>query len=252
MITTKIRHNLLKIKNIYLFGDNNFDLLFSEESETDLMVVHGCSLRPIELLDGHVLVNEGFSWITYFNHFKSFDELFKSCNGTSKNSYYQCLKNNFETEHYYGNIPEDVIKGAIKCCNAMFKQKKLRKYKVNTEEIAQLKNNNNILVSLVKKNDVVFCYHIYLIDGNIAELFISCSLFRQTDMSKSEIGKANRFLHISDFNYLFNNSFVFLDWGGLFSNDLNDGIDRFKRSFPGELVNKNTIVFATSFLVKFM
>lgn len=96
-------------------------------------------------------------------------------------------------------------------------------------------NNNALIISCVEFQEKPIVYHAYIIDGENARLWMSCSVFRDSEdkQYRALVGRANKRLHSDDIQYFKNNGYSSYDWGGISSLNEPNGIDRFKMSFGG-------------------
>jgi lipid II:glycine glycyltransferase (peptidoglycan interpeptide bridge formation enzyme) len=98
---------------------------------------------------------------------------------------------------------------------------------------------SNILITKVTLNKKVICYHVYLEDreAGIARLLYSISGFRKEDKEiKKLYSMANRRLHYYDLCSYQNRGFQIYDFGGIGKKKELEGINKFKLSFGGEIV----------------
>lgn len=93
--------------------------------------------------------------------------------------------------------------------------------------------NGNLLLTKAFQNDENYAQHVYVCDGENARLLYSVSNFRTEGMDRNLIGRANKYLHWCDIQYLQNRKFQTLDWGGVSSIFDPNGVDKFKMEFGG-------------------
>jgi hypothetical protein len=93
--------------------------------------------------------------------------------------------------------------------------------------------NGNVILTKAFKGDEDYAQHIYVSDKKNARLLYSVSKFRTEGLDRNLIGRANKYLHWNDIQYLQSHSFQLLDWGGLSSLTDPNGVDKFKKEFGG-------------------
>jgi len=111
-------------------------------------------------------------------------------------------------------------------------------YSTTMDKIKSFKENKLITGAYFKKELCVA--HFYICDGNISRLLYSATTVN-SKVSKSEIGRANRFLHYEDIKYFKELGYRFYDLGGIAKDTQDDklqGINKFKEGFGGELVRQ--------------
>jgi FemAB family len=101
--------------------------------------------------------------------------------------------------------------------------------------------STSIIITRVKINEVIVCSHVHQTFPEImtVRLLFSSSIRMCSGIDKSAIAEANKWLHWRDMLYFKRENFIIYDFGG-YSGSLTDknkiGIDRFKKSFGGEIV----------------
>lgn len=94
--------------------------------------------------------------------------------------------------------------------------------------------NDNLILTKAFHDKEVFAQHLYVCDGINARLLYSVSNFRSDGINRSLIGRANKYLHWHDIEFLKANKYKNLDWGGISSVTDPNGIDIFKKGFGGQ------------------
>lgn len=105
------------------------------------------------------------------------------------------------------------------------------------------KYSDNLLYLSAYLDDDLTNVQVYIVDkeNKIVRLLYSVSTIHNLEdkQRRKNIGFINKFLHWQAMSYLKKNNFYVFDWGG-YSNDPNNkvlvGIDKFKKSFGGEIV----------------
>lgn len=78
-------------------------------------------------------------------------------------------------------------------------------------------------------------FYTYVLAGEIARLYQSCSEFRfDGNAHRNAISRANRYLHWKDMLELKDRGYRTYDWGGVGSLENPGGIDKFKMGFGGD------------------
>lgn len=117
----------------------------------------------------------------------------------------------------------------------MYASKNIKTQGLNRKLLKAYIENNALLISVAYINGNPFIYHSYVCDKIHARLLHSCSAFREKDnVFRNAIGRANKYLHWSDWLYLKGMGVTEYDWGGISSYHNPNGIDKFKMSFGGE------------------
>jgi len=91
----------------------------------------------------------------------------------------------------------------------------------------------NVILTKAFRGTEDYAQHVYVCDGENARLLYSVSNFRTEGVDRNLIGRANKYLHWNDIQYLQNISFQTLDWGGVSSVMNSNGVDKFKKEFGG-------------------
>lgn len=118
----------------------------------------------------------------------------------------------------------------------------------NKRLITELSEKNLLLLTRASLDGKNLAQHLYVVYEGQARLLYSVSNFRQSNEEKL-IGKANKWLHWEDMIYLKHNNFHELDWGGVSSKELNDGIDIFKKRFGGTLNKKYFCIVSSNKII---
>jgi lipid II:glycine glycyltransferase (peptidoglycan interpeptide bridge formation enzyme) len=119
--------------------------------------------------------------------------------------------------------------------NQFAKTKKIRHCQPG--RLKALRNRNAFIITMIKRENVILCYHGYILDGERAIMLYSAS--DRIDMGSSnrnEIGRANRYLHWKSILSFKENGCKWYDFCGLSLDDTDkaaQGINHFKRGFGG-------------------
>lgn len=110
------------------------------------------------------------------------------------------------------------------------------------------REKNGLLVTYIKnQQNQIYCYRIYVTDGEFVLNLYSASHFRMVDSpeTKRVLGQANRYLIWKCILYFKDNGYKKYDMGGLTDNE---NIRRFKLGFGGEIVHVYSGYEATSII----
>ena len=171
----------------------------------------------------------------------------------SKNFRYEirrAQKEGIEVEIYNGNeafTKPELLKELQNSYNSMFAEKNITK-RLNMKYInAALKNDAMIIsVAVDRKTNQNLVYHAYVVDKKNSLLLYSTSKLWTDKNSGNLIGYANKYLHWVDICYMKENGRINYEWGGISSKDNPNGIDKFKMSFGGEVIQLKNCIFANS------
>ena len=129
-------------------------------------------------------------------------------------------------------------------------------YKISNSEIDVY--INSLILTYAKNDKEPLVYHSYLLDRKLKRVRLLHSASKiynsnETNSEKALIGRANRLLHLKDMNYFEKNDFETYDFGG-YAYNTNDrslqGINNFKDSFGGELVEESIYESYPRFIIK--
>lgn len=129
------------------------------------------------------------------------------------------------------SILEDFEQTYMDFCDSM-KNEELKK-DFDREKIESYIEHNCILLTKAVLGSAV-AYHLYVTDGNWANMSYSASNFRDGNIDSAAAGRMNKMLHWHDMLFLKQQGCQKYDWGGLSSLENYNGIDTFKTRFGGE------------------
>lgn len=121
----------------------------------------------------------------------------------------------------------------------------------NEHAMEQYIKNENILLTKAFQAQENYAQHVYLCDGENARLLYSVSNFRTKGLDCNLIGRANKYLHWIDIQYLQDQKFQTLDWGGISSLINPNGVDQFKKKFGGHEDKHYNIIIGKSLIGRF-
>lgn len=146
-----------------------------------------------------------------------------------------------------------VIKSFSEMYRLMFEEKGRKNASINTRELEAYIKSNSLIITCTYLKDNPVVYHSYVCDGKHARLLHSCSEFRAAEnATRNAIGRANKYLHVQDMRYFISLGYEEYDWGGVFSYDGDDGIDKFKMSFGGTHRDYYNITYCVSSKAKML
>ena len=129
----------------------------------------------------------------------------------------------------------EILRAFKSCYDQMFIDKGM-KTKLNLEAISRYAECRALLLTVVLYQGEPIVFHSYVVDGEHARFYHSCSTFREDKAQAQLVGRANKRLHWEDWLYLKKQGYTTYDWGGLFPTDESNGINAFKLAFGGSLV----------------
>ena len=226
MINVTYKKRGLKIEAVW-FCDNTD--IFLNNNQNDVIFLHGVKADTFQ----KAVINKQFSLTT--DLMLSAEEIFKQFNKNYRYEINRAQKENVECISY--NSTDLKSKPAL-----------LKSFKREYEEFVKLKGitntyndaamekyieSGNVILTKAFKNEENYAQHVYLYDDNNARLLYSVSNFRTEGLGSKEIGRANKYLHWYDIQYLQNYKIETLDWGGVSSLENPNGVDKFKKEFGG-------------------
>ncbi len=133
--------------------------------------------------------------------------------------------------------PERRLDDFVAFFNAFANQKSLAA--ADPEWLRAACRSRQLALTCASGNGEALVWHAYVLSGSTAMLLHSGSRFRNRDGAyRSLVGRANRLLHWKDMLWFRKLGMTRYDWGGLFEDESTPeraGINRFKKSFGGEL-----------------
>lgn len=123
----------------------------------------------------------------------------------------------------------------------------------NKFAMEQYIESGNIILTKAYSDEEDYAQHIYVYEDDnrkIARLLYSVSNFRTKGVDRNLIGRANKYLHWYDIQYLCNHNINILDWGGISSIDKTNGVDKFKKEFGGHEHSYYNVIIGKSLIGK--
>ena len=113
---------------------------------------------------------------------------------------------------------------------------------------------SNFVLTSTSVNDVITAVHSYLVDfeNKKVRLLHSATQRFSENLDSNMIARSNKYLHYMDMKMFKNNGFVIYDWGGIAFDSENkslQGINKFKESFGGQLIEQRNLYSLFYFLI---
>lgn len=168
------------------------------------------------------------------------EELYQGLTKTVRNEINRSKREGIEVYYYQGNsiaTNTNLIEEFANVYHNMYVEKGMGEHSLNIDELIAYAKKDSLLISVARFEGANIVFHSYVYEGVNSRLLHSCSEFRVNgnDM-RNIIGRANKFLHWNDFNYLKKMGVINYDWGGISSVEVPNGIDKFKMAFGGKVV----------------
>ena len=181
------------------------------------------------------------------------EELFNSFKKATRYDIRRSERDEISIIHYNSRqLNEDLYSSYKTIYEKMYKSKGLLQ-EAPIDDMARFAANDALVISSVNINKTPVVYHVYIVVGKHARLWMSCSAFRDNDdkQYREMLGRANKRLHFEDIIYFIDNGYTSYDWGGICSYEVPTGIDLFKMSFGGEPITyyDETIIMSLKYKV---
>lgn len=178
------------------------------------------------------------------------DETFQKFSSTTKNEIRRAEREGVNVTFYTSeDINSDdgaLIRMALLYTN-MYAEKGMNGMELPIKELLAYAKNGCLLISVASIDGAETVFHSYVVYEGKSRLLHSCSEFRVADNAmRNAIGRANKYLHFKDMEYLASLGGDSYDWGGISSSTEPNGIDKFKMSFGGDPVKYYNIRCANS------
>lgn len=140
----------------------------------------------------------------------------------------------------------DILEQFEQTYNKMFAEKNMGN-KLNMKYVmAALLADAMVLSVAADRDGRILVFHAYVTDETNALLLYSASKLWEEKELGNLIGYANKYLHWQDMCYMKRSGRKNFEWGGISSKDEPNGIDKFKMSFGGEVIQLKNCIFANS------
>ncbi len=244
MIDVTYKKKWLKINAVWFCEDMEAVVA---ESKADLVFFHRIDRRSVDdRYSSSAIINKQHSLITDLK--AEPDELFQRFN---KNYRYEINRANKEGIQCVSYLSEELrsnpeVLALFEREYSDFVKSKGIANAYNKSAMNQYIAHSNVLLTRASKDGRVCAQHIYLHDKSIARLLYSVSNFRTEGLDPSLVGRANKYLHWYDIQYLWKEGIEILDWGGISSIENPNGVDRFKKGFGGEECTYYNVIIGRS------
>ncbi|AEE91897.1 conserved protein of unknown function [Tepidanaerobacter acetatoxydans Re1] len=247
MINVTYKKKYFKINAVWFCKDIE---VIVDRSRGDFIFLHGIDKSVLDTNRKNAIINKQFSLITDLK--AEPEEIFKEFN---KNYRYEINRAGKEGVNCISYLSEDLkddpdILASFKMEYTNFVKLKGIVNSYNEPAMQQYIANGNVLLTKALKDKQSYAQHVYLYDNRIARLLYSVSNFRTKDLDPNFAGRANKYLHWHDIQYLHKHKIEVLDWGGISSIENLNGIDKFKKGFGGKEHTYYNIIFGKSLIGK--
>lgn len=241
MISVIYKKYGLRINAIWFCGDIRE---LENQSKTDFIFLHG--IRNNVYMNS--VVSSQYTLITDLkdrseNIFKRIGKNYRYEINRSKKENIECIV--FKA---YDLKKEPALLRVFKREYDNFTKLKGIKNTYNEHAMEQYIENGNVLLTKAFQGEIDYAQHVYLCDGENARLLYSVSNFRTEGLDRNLIGRANKYLHWNDIQYLQEQKLKTLDWGGMSSLTEPNGVDKFKKEFGGHEEKYYNVVIGKSLI----
>lgn len=175
---------------------------------------------------------------------ESNEEILSKATKTVKYEVNKCLKENVEVVHFSGEDVTDSLLKEFEDAYTTFAVGLNNKELLNAYsrgKVDVLRRNGNLLVSKAFVEGINV-YHIYAWGGEFSCLLYSVSNFRDDSSLRNLAGRMNKMHHMKDMSWLRDHGVLTYDWGNISRSGKQAGIDQFKVSFGGVIVDQYNIL----------
>ena len=230
MIILKKKKSFVKIDEVYYCGDYS-----SYETDADVIMF-------IQAANG--IENSKVFNTLHIKLDRSESEIFDSFEKKNRQECRRAEKENVICSISF-NPKDDEIKEFCTFQNDFAKEKGLNP--CSYEKLLRFKEIGVLVISKAKVNfsDKICSYHVHLANTNRARTLFAVSNYHEHDDSNSRnmVGRANRYLFWNDIKEFKYRGIPLFDFGGIALKDDDQSlknIDRFKKSFGGDVVSEYT------------
>jgi len=235
----KFREVMFDSKNEFYFDDEDICLYHQYIGSENIDYVYD---------NKYYLLNNQYTLKTDLSQDK--EEIKKHISKNFRYEIRRAIKENTKVKIYDGNehiIDDQVLSDFEKTYNGMFKKKSMSN-RFNMKYVKAALENKSMIISVSSNgNDnegIVF--HAYVVDKKNAILLYSTSKKWVDKNMEVFIGYANKYLHWIDMCYFKDTGRENYEWGGISNKDKPNGIDKFKMSFGGEVIQLKNCIVANS------
>lgn len=215
----------LKIADIWLPNED------WKNVKADIAYLHGC---PVKYLDSNKNMKLQYTLVTDLT--VSEDELKDNISKTFKYDIRRSQRDIISCKVFSGiNLLNNktLVNNFQECYKEMYMKKGINAA-ISNKVIEQYALENAMIMTVAYYDEKPIVFHTYIDGKDKVRLWHSCSNFRMDKELRNVIARANKRLHWEDWLFFKEQGYFIYDWGGIFSiNDLDNGIDNFKKSFGG-------------------
>lgn len=208
--------------------------------------------NAVPLQGNHIECSFQESLVSYLNI--GMDEIMKNFSSTTRGEIRRAEREGVQVCFYTSddiNANSDVLSRMALLYTNMYAEKGMEGIELPIREMQAYAKSGCLLVSVASIDNSEVVFHSYVVSENKSRLLHSCSEFRVADNAmRNALGRANKYLHFKDMEYLSSAGVDSYDWGGISSSNEPNGIDKFKMSFGGKLVKYYNISIANTFKQK--
>ena len=205
-----------------------------EKGKYDKLVVHGY-LKQLNMV-GNYRCHSLLQRTLISDLSLSEEELWSITTKTVRNEINRSIRENVGISVYRGQeISDDLLNKFNVMYHDMYEEKGMSGYYLPISELKEYADKDALVITTSEIDGMIVVYHSYITDGYHSRFLHSCSEFRVVDNAmRNAIGRANKYLHWSDWLYLKQMGVIEYDWGGIESYEEPNGIDKFKMAFGGK------------------
>lgn len=217
---------------------------FSMEHQTKADLVR--YMRVDEPLGGLFVQSDPFKTV-WSDLRKTEEEILAGATKTIKYEVNKCLKEevtvSFAPEKKGDAFPLAVLdefeQSYIEFAKSLDNDELLKAY--NRHRLEVLLKDGHLLISKAAAPGINV-YHVYAWGGEASCLLFSVSNFRSDSSLRNLAGRMNKMLHVKDMRRLRENGVYWYDWGNISRSGSQAGIDQFKVSFGGEIIDQYNVL----------
>lgn len=208
---------------------------FSTEPEFQSDLVR--FMRVDEPMKGAFVQNDPYKTV-WSDLRKTEDEILSGATKTIKYEVNKCLKEEVEVV-FTTDILDEFELAYSEFAKSLDNDELLKAYDRHRLEV--LLEGGHLLISKATAPGINV-YHVYAWGGEASCLLFSVSNFRSDNSLRNLAGRMNKMLHIKDMRWLREKGVYWYDWGNISRSGQQAGIDQFKVSFGGEVVEQYNVL----------
>ena len=227
---------------------------FSSDNQTNADLVR--FMRVDDPMKGLFVQNDPYKTV-WSDLRKTEEEILSGATKTIKYEVNKCLKEEvtvtFAPENNENTFPLAILdefeQSYIEFAKSLDNDELLKAY--NRHRLEVLLQDGHLLISKAEAPGINV-YHVYAWGGEASCLLFSVSNFRSDSSLRNLAGRMNKMLHIMDMRWLRENGVYWYDWGNISRSGQQAGIDQFKVSFGGEVVDQYNVLRGMTLKGKFL